>query len=167
MPEHNRNEALEFARRTRHNLEYVEAVAAQQTQGTRHVHVVTQLTLSLLGLVVFPREKLFLECAEKMTFERMASGGWPQWNISKDDCPGRPTTTLKALLDRLRNAICHARVVFDSDDRNISDVVITVEDGLPRKGHSQFRADWVATISAADLRAFCFRLLDFIEDSIG
>lgn len=160
---HTRNEALEFAKRTRRNLEYIEAAAREQHK----VHVVTQLTLSLLGLVVFPREKLLLANAEKMTIERMVSEGWPLWDISKDDRPDYRTTNLRVLLNRLRNAICHARVVFDSDSRSIDDVVITIEDGPRPKNWSSFKADWVATISATNLRAFCYRFFDFVENSIG
>ncbi|HUB19622.1 MAG TPA: HEPN family nuclease [Acidobacteriaceae bacterium] len=158
-----RNEALEFAKRTRRNLAFIENAAKEQAD----VHVVTQLTLSLLGLVVFPREKMLFAHAEKVTIDKMIAEGWPRWSISKDDRRHDRTTNLKVLLERLRNAICHARIVFDSDSRSINDVSITVEDGPRPKGGSAFEADWIATISAADLRTFCYRFFDFVEDSIG
>ena len=50
------NEALEFARRTRRNLGFIDKAKAEGAD----VHVVTQLTLSLFGLVVFRNEKMLL-----------------------------------------------------------------------------------------------------------
>jgi hypothetical protein len=67
QPINTRNEALEFARRTRRNLEFIEM--AKETG--EHVHVVTQLTISLLGLVVFPKERLLLDQAKAKTLAAM------------------------------------------------------------------------------------------------
>jgi hypothetical protein len=58
-----RNEALEFARRARQNLKFIEQAAAQYPDAD--VYVVTQLTLSLLGAIVFPKEKLLLDQIER------------------------------------------------------------------------------------------------------
>jgi HEPN pEK499 p136 len=95
-----RNEALEFARRTRRNLEFIEK--AKKTG--EPVHVVTQLTISLLGLVVFPKEKLLLDQAKAKTLAEMRVEGWPDWTITIDDDPKNPTKTLHDLLRHVRNA---------------------------------------------------------------
>jgi hypothetical protein len=68
-----RNEALEFARRTRRNLEFIEKAKGEGAS----VHVVTQLTVSLLGLVVFPKERLLLDQAERKTIADMRTENWP------------------------------------------------------------------------------------------
>jgi len=75
-----RNDALEFAKATRQNLKFIE----KSKDRGYDVHVVTQLVLSLLGLVVFPKEKLSLLADEvkQMTIPRMASEGWPTWTIT-------------------------------------------------------------------------------------
>jgi hypothetical protein len=160
MVEHNaktRNDAIEFAQRTRRNLEYID-VAAKQGQ---NVHPVTQLTLSLLGLVVFPKERTLLKHEEGLTLEEMNSEGWPHWAMLKDEHRDGPTTNLKILLTRIRNAICHARVRFNSDSRSIDDVNLTIEDGPKRE------PSWIASISGSDLREFCYRFIDFVDRSIG
>lgn len=53
MPNNDRNEAYEFAVRTRRNLLAIEKAKT----ASEPVHVVVQLTNSLLGLIVFPKEK--------------------------------------------------------------------------------------------------------------
>jgi hypothetical protein len=55
-----RNESEGFAQRTRENLEFI--THAKQ-QGS-HVHVVTQLVNSMLGLVIFPWEAAVLDEAK-------------------------------------------------------------------------------------------------------
>jgi hypothetical protein len=55
QPTPTRNDTLEFCRRTRRNLEFIEN--APQNDPTAPVHAVTQLALSLLGIVVFPYER--------------------------------------------------------------------------------------------------------------
>jgi hypothetical protein len=155
-----RNEAIEFARRTRRNLEAIEEAAESGAE----VHVVTQLALSLLGLVVFPKEKLLLEGARRKTLPEMKEEGWPTWVITRDDDKKRPTTTLFDIVAHVRNAASHGRLTFTSDSRLIEEVAIVVEDKKNKKDPEPY---WVAQIEAKDLRAFCFRFLEFIDDTIG
>ncbi len=78
-----RNDTLEFARRTRQNLEYIQRAYDKGED----VHPVTQLTVSLLGLVVFLKEKNFVNHIKKRTIEELTKDGWPKWQESKDNCP--------------------------------------------------------------------------------
>ena len=76
-----RNDVLEFAQRTRRNFEYIEEAKAEDP--TAPVHVVTQLTLSLLGIVVFPYEKLDEDVYAKIsgkTIAEMNADGWLGWS---------------------------------------------------------------------------------------
>ncbi len=66
-----RNKAIEFARRTKVNLEFIE----QAKRAGESVHEVTQLALSLLGLIVFPKEKLLLDEIEKMSLDDLVAKG--------------------------------------------------------------------------------------------
>lgn len=155
-----RNEALEFAKRTRRNLDFIENAAKQHPS---QVHVVTQLTLSLLGLIVFPKEKLLHEDASRMTIEEMQEEGWPTWTITLDE-PKKPTRTLWDIVRHLRNAIAHGRLTFTCDSPKMDDVGIFVED---RKNKNDTQPYWSAQMNARDLKRFCFRFLDFIEDRLG
>lgn len=139
-------------------MEYIENAA----KGHADVHVVTQLTISLLGLVVFPKEKLLLEKAATLSIDDMKKQGWPSWTILLDD-PKKPTANLAVLLKHLRNAICHARLLYNSDSRSIDDVTIRVED----QPSATCTKNWAASIGASDLRLFCDHFINFIEQTIG
>ena len=123
----------------------------------------TQLTISLLGLVVFPKERLLLEQAAATTIADMHAKGWPTWTIMLDD-QEKPTTTLAHILKHLRNAVAHGRLTFTSDSRNIEEVAILIEDKKRREDPVPY---WRARIDAKDLRGFCHCFLDFIEDTVG
>ncbi|CAN5806374.1 hypothetical protein BH24DEI2_BH24DEI2_28730 [soil metagenome] len=159
-----RTEAFEFARRTRKNLEFIE----EAKEKGRDVHPVTQLTLSLLGLIVFPKEKFLLARIEKKTLEDMKGEGWPTWKIVRDD--EKSTKTLGHILRHLRNAVAHGRLSFITSDPNLdtSDspyaehVIIRVKDKPPGA-----KVNWCAEINGKDLRAFCLRLIEFIDKEVG
>lgn len=65
MNDVSRNEAIEIARRTRKNLEFIKAEFDCLGRDSG-VHVVTQLVNSLLGMVVLPREQ-YLEVRNEAT----------------------------------------------------------------------------------------------------
>jgi len=156
-----RNEALEFARRARQNLKFIEQAAAQYPDAD--VYVVTQLTLSLLGAIVFPKEKLLLDQIERTPLASLGTEGWPDWTITRDD-PSRPTRTLGELLRHVRNAVRHGRITFTSDSPRMDEVGILVEDKKNRRDPEPY---WCAEIQAPKLRTFCERLLAYIDDTIG
>jgi DNA-binding MarR family transcriptional regulator len=149
-----RNDVLGFAARTRENLDCIERTFKDKRSG----HVVTQLVSSLLGLVAFPHEKHLDAELKEIRLDRLAVEGWPRWEIRKGKCE-----TLGSLVRRLRNAVAHGRLRFSSDSRELGEVTIEVEDWHPhaREPH------WRARIGAADLRAFCLRYVDLIEDTVG
>lgn len=153
-----RNEALEFARRARRNLEFIEQAASRGED----VHVVTQLTLSLLGMVVFPKEKLLLDAIKKTPLSSLTQRGWPSWTITRDDT-AKPTRTLGDVLGHLRNAVAHGRITFTSDSPRMHEVRLLVED----KKHGHGEPHWCAEIAAPDLKTFCERFLTYIDDTIG
>ncbi len=154
MPFASRNDALGFAARTRKNLEHIE----RAYEGGTDVHVVTQLANSLLGLIVFPREKNFDSHVKTLELKDLAGQGWPPWHLSKGE-----SGTLGDLVYHLRNAVAHGHVRFSSDDRDPAQVAIEVEDYKPNAQAPY----WCARITADDLRAFCFRFIDLLENTIG
>lgn len=153
-----RNDAREFARRARQNLEFIEDAARGRTD--RDIHVVTQLTLSLLGMLVFPKEKLFLDEIDKTPLADLAKQGWPIWNITRDEDSKKPTDTLGRLLDHVRNAVAHGRIIFTSDSPRIEEVALLVEDKYKSENPKPY---WCAEIAARDLKDFCLRFLKLID----
>ncbi len=154
-----RNLTEEFARRTRKNLQFIEDAAVDQDAD---VHRVVQITLSLLGIVIFPWERAAFDGAKSKTLADMRKEKWPTWDICLDAGKHR-TENLGQLLYHLRNGVSHGRVTFSSSDPDPSKVVITVEDAKPKTAASY----WAAQIRADDLRDFCERCLAFIEERAG
>lgn len=149
-----RNDSLEFARRTRKNLEVIE-VAARANQD---VHVVTQLTLCLLGLIVFPWERQFDESVKRLGLGTLANQGWPEWKILKGQCK-----TLGDLVYHLRNAVAHRRLRFSSDSPLPEKVIVQFSDAKSKNADPY----WSAEISAEDLRAFCVKFTELVDDIMG
>lgn len=146
-----RNDPLGFAARTRKNLEYIE-----QAYGSADVHCVTQIANSLLGLIVFPYEKRFDLHVKDLKLRELAARGWPQWQLLKGECE-----TLGDLIHHLRNAVAHGHLKFSSDDREPARVAIIVED------YKKDKLYWYAQIKADDLRTFCLRFIDLLEEKGG
>src|SRR5258708_6063445 len=94
----------DFAKRTRRNLE--EVTLAEQNG--KRVFPVTQLVNSLLGLLVFPRQK-FLNSIPEMPIEALKADGWPIPRIVGDF---KQVANLRELIANLRHAVCHFNVDF-------------------------------------------------------
>lgn len=100
-----RNTTEGFARRVRNNLDFI---AESRANGER-VHEVTQLVLSLLGIVVFPWEAKALKQLESLPLRALWAEGWPKWDVLLDE--NGDTETLGKLIWHVRNAASH--VVLD------------------------------------------------------
>lgn len=116
------------------------------------VHVVTQLVVSLLGLIVFPWEAHADSAIRSTRLTVLEDEGWPVWKESKI------SKGLGELTHRLRNAVAHRHIVFSSDARSLDEVTITF---TSRDG------DWEASIAADELRAFCYRFIELVECSMN
>jgi hypothetical protein len=136
--------------RTRKNLAFIEE--AHET-GAGDVHVVTQLMLSLLGLIVFPVEGSFDREVEHLRLDELEKRGWPRWQFG----PEGQSATLGHLLKRLRNAVAHRNMTFSSEGRSLESVSLEFWNQYKDKP-----PHWRARIEAKDLRAFCDRLIEFI-----
>jgi hypothetical protein len=156
LPYATRNEAEEFAKRTRKNLLYI--VLGKKNKAD--VHVVTQLTICLLGLIVYPWEKTFASEIQSLSLKTLEDEGWPHWNITLGEEHCR---TLGQLANRLRNAIAHRRITFSSDSPDINEVEMEFEDQKPGAVAPHWRAD----IQAPQLLDFCIKFTEFIEARVG
>jgi hypothetical protein len=148
-----RNDALEFARYTRSNLLCIESA---KKAGSPNVHQVTQLMLSLLGLIVFPWATHFKKSVEALSVESVSGGEHWQMNSGERE-------TLEKFGGHLRNAVAHRRVRFSSDSGDFDKVNITFEDKPQRPKDAQI--NWCTTISAKHLRTFCLDLIQLLENN--
>src|SRR6476619_4774198 len=118
MQDVDRNTISGFSRRTRTNLSFI---TFARNMGAE-VHVVTQLIVSLLGLIVFPYEHHkrsgHLSLANHKLSD-LAKSGWPEWNFLLGN-----SENLEDLIYHLRNALSHRRVSFSSDSRSLAEVTV-------------------------------------------
>lgn len=146
-----RKKQLGFATRTQKNLEFVMAAASDGAD----VHPVTQMTNSLLGLIVFPWESDIRTRIRKSYLAELTD--WPKWSTIEGTA-----RTLRDLLDHLRNAIAHGNITYSSESKDMDDVHIEFTNKA--KNGSTL---WKGRVVAADLRRFCLCFTKLVEDTIG
>lgn len=150
-------ETRAFAHRVRLNLEAVEAVV---TVAPAKAHRVTQLVLTLLGLIVLPKASRYLDAAGNATLAELLADGWPAWNISHDSSrrPNGAADTLGDLLWHLRSTVNSGQIRLTAGDRPFEEVSIYFDQQVAGGDIST----WSASISAPDLRVFCLKLAALI-----
>jgi len=150
-------ETRAFARRVRLNLDAVDAVASV---APAKAHQLTQLVLSLVGLVALPRESHYLEAAGHRTLNELAAEGWPVWTIEEDFSrrPERVADTLGDLLWHLRSTITSGQIRMTAGDRPLAEVIVYFEQQVAGRDI----ATWSSSISAPDLRTICVKLIELI-----
>lgn len=144
---------IDFARRTRSNLEFIEAAERRGES----VFEVTQLANSLLGLLVFPREQ-YMRSIPDTSLRELAEQGWPNIRSTHGELK---EDTLKQLMRMLRNGIAHCNVEFIADERSaITGLTIWNTD---KRGHRT----WEATLMIDDLRSIALKFVELMEDNGG
>lgn len=116
------------------------------------MHVVTQIVTSTLGLIVFPWERMADLKIRGTSIATLEELGWPKWAETK------PSKGMGQLIRNLRNALAHGNVQFSSDYREAASVIVSFRSE---------NGDWQATILAHDLKSFCLKFIDFIDQAIG
>ena len=90
--------------------------------------MVTQVVLSLLGIVVFPFERTAAYQHWDLSLKELEAEGWPPWRYAA----GSPhTATLWRLIEHLRHAMAHSNIAFSSDSRRLDEVEITFTNNPP------------------------------------
>jgi len=152
-----RNETEGFAKRTRRNLDFI--LSAQQQH--EDVHVVTQVVLSLLGIVVFPFERIVKSWDRRWPLVDLEAKGWPRWTYLDGSEPPDDLSELRA---NLRHATAHSNISFSSDSRYLYEVTITFMNRRPQRLGG---GTWKASIRGDGLLAFCQRYLELLENLVG
>jgi hypothetical protein len=150
-----RNSREGFVVRTLKNLTYIEE--ARRGANPADVHEVTQLMLSMLGLVIIQWERGAFDPHLASRFQQalnttIADFGGPLLRDMRDNYH-RKCTTVRALVRHLRNAVAHGRFIFSNESRAMDDVSIKFFDENSRTGET-----WEATIDAPELKEFCVNL---------
>jgi hypothetical protein len=150
-----RNTVWGFNERVRRNFNVVNSA---WENGSSDAHVVTQLILSLLGLIVFPCAEV-KERGDKSLqgykLDSLAVEGWPKWKFEIGD-----SDDLDDLVMHLRNAISHRRIIFKSDSRKLEAVDIQFRD---RPNGRNAVDNWGTTINAEELQRFVLRFADLLK----
>jgi len=149
------NLVLDFAHRTRKNLEFIEA---HRGDADSQVYEFTQLINSLLGLLVFPKENFFRSIPETPLSELVAAG-WPdikpvQGCLKEDN--------LRQLVRTLRNGIAHFNLEFTTNAQNeLSGVRIwnTRWNDSTRK----LESTWKAELTTEELKTIVYKFIAIIE----
>ncbi|HET6840702.1 MAG TPA: hypothetical protein VFK06_03325 [Candidatus Angelobacter sp.] len=142
-----RNTPLGFAANTWKNFEFIEQAAKDHPE--YGLHPVTQLALSLLGLIVLQHEKNRTQFNGKIRGMPLDSLNWPNWEMSN------PINTLGQLIKQVRHVIAHGGITYSSaHSQNFDDVLLTFYDPDSK---------WIGKIKAADLRTFCLRFKELLE----
>ena len=142
---------IDFARRTKANLERIETLASDGDEVCK-VYEVTQLANSLLGLLVFPREH-YIDNIPPTPLSELAAQGWPEISPTFGELPH---DNLKEFMRVLRNSIAHCNVEFRADSENQID-------GLRIWNTKRGKKTWEAHLSLKELRLIAFKFVELIE----
>lgn len=129
----------DFARRTRTNLYAIERLEAQGDEA----YEVTQLVNSMLGLLVFPKER-FIDQIPATSLEELKADGWPLPKVVGDFPQARD---LRQLIRYLRNAVAHFNLEF------VGEQIHAIRVWNTYKG----RRTWEAEVGLEELRAIAER----------
>lgn len=138
---------LDFAERTRSNLELV---AHEAQAGNASAFEVTQLINSLLGLLVFPRER-FLEDIPETPLQDLS--GWMDTAVRFE--AGTRPKTLRELIRVLRNGVAHFNIEFFSEKGQVVGVRVA---NMDRNGLE----DAFVQMPIGSLRSLVLRFMDYI-----
>lgn len=133
-----------FAERTLGNLTYIE----EAEQNGEQVYDATQLINSLLGLIVFPRERDFDSIP---TTPLRELEGWPEIHQSKG------CNNLRQFCRKLRNAVAHCNILL------LGEKVI---EGIHFQNIYKGSLTWEHSFSCEEVRQIAVNLNDLLHKEI-
>jgi hypothetical protein len=144
---------LDFAKRTRANLEFIERAADP------NVYEVTQLFNSMLGLLVFPQQS-YMDRIPETPLHDLVNSGWPAIKVTGPAL----CTNLQHLIRMLRNGVSHCNVEFMADElKQITGLRIWNHKG----GNWRNGKNWEAELSIEDLRTIAFKFIELMESEVN
>lgn len=143
----------DFASRTFQNLQYIQEGKAKGDE----VFEVTALISSLLGLIVFPKEKLSLKSFNNQLCD-LAKSGWPDIN-SKEKI--QKTITFADFFVKMRHAVAHGNIIAQSHTSNNEITELTFWNIHPRSNEK----DWEINLSVAEIKQLVEKICPLIIHS--
>jgi len=135
----------EFIARTQKNLIAIECLKEKGVE----VYEVTQLLNSMLGLLIFPKERRLYEKIQPKSWDTMVEEGWP---LPSGD--NAHVSDLEELIRHMRNAVAHCKFNLTTDHDEISSIEFRDIPSL-----------WTGVYDVASLRKFVYMFLDHIQSS--
>ena len=135
----------EFIARTQKNLIAIECLKEKGVE----VYEVTQLLNSMLGLLIFPKERRLYEKIQPKSWDTMVEEGWP---LPSEDYSH--VSDLEELIRHMRNAVAHCKFNLTTDHDEISSIEFRDIPSL-----------WTGVYDVASLRKFVYMFLDHIQSS--
>lgn len=139
----------EFISRTEKNLRAIEKLSREGES----VYEVTQLINSLLGLLVYPNERL--KKIPEITWETMIKQEWPLPTGENAQVSG-----LKQLIRYMRNAVAHFDIEFIADNNEIVGIRFKNEGALDEGSKTR---PWIGEYRLEALKSFVDMFLDHIS----
>ena len=140
----------EFISRTEKNLRAIEKLKKEG----ENVYEVTQFINSLLGLLVYPRERFF-ETIPDITQETMIKEEWPLPLGENAQVSG-----LKELIRYMRNAVAHFNIEFITDKNEIECIRFK---NYPLRSRDRERPLWIGEYRLESLKRFVDMFLALIS----
>jgi len=140
-----------FIARTQKNLKAIERLKREDVE----VYEVTQLLNSMLGLLIFPKERFF-EKIQNKRWDMMVKEEWP---LPSEDYSH--VSDLKQLITNMRNAVAHCNIELIPEHGEI----ISIEFRDYPWGDNHKEPHWKGVYDVASLRKFVDMLLDHIQSS--
>ena len=142
----------EFIARTQKNLIAIECLKEKGVE----VYEVTQLLNSMLGLLIFPKERLFEKIKNK-SWDTMVEEGWP---LPSGD--NAKVSDLEQLIIIMRNAVAHCNFNVITKDDEISSIEFS---NFNPRDNQRKQPLWKGEYDVASLRKFVYMFLDHLQSS--
>lgn len=154
-----RNTVLDFARRTKSNLEEIQQLQAEEQKlGSKPKYFeVTQLINSCIGLVIFPYEKAF-DYLPEVSLDQIPI--YQEVLILHSVKKNEPKT-LKQLIKKMRNSFAHQNMCFKNYNNQIVGVHLWGYSGLNTGKKSP--PDWVVYLKIDVLEKLVAEIIKYFE----
>ena len=143
----------EFIARTQKNLRAIECLKEKGGE----VYEVTQLLNSMLGLLIFPKERRLYEKIQPKSWDTMVEDGLP---LPSGD--NAHVSNLKQLVRNMRNAVAHFNIELVNDGNEIIGIRFRSFSQPDSHREGQY---WTGMYDVASLREFVNKLSEHLQNS--
>lgn len=160
LPKDEIERIIDFIQRTQINLSFIEEMAKREENENR-LFEVGQLINSLVGLLIFPKEKHF-DKIPKTYYENLLQDGWPKIEINWHRTD-KNQKHLKTLIRMLRNSVAHFNIEFlpETGEGHIEGLRFK---NICRCGDVTFEAIFTVEELRSFISKFCYTITNILND---